>query len=603
MERIQRLNESGLDLPSCLHFLLDIYSQWTNSQTTVPLHIIGESIRSLLFLSDLFTEGMQFSRMLHSCLNLLRIHAPEDQPTCQYLVLGACKAAAVLMTNMSPASPDVEAQERVRSALNFGLKSSFMPTRLASLHGLLYLLQAAFACGQVTSGVGPLGSRESGSSIGSLKRSGTHSSRGEINMQQLSGKAGEVVRRAVSGGVGIVQPPTGNELQLLLPIAFDYIQKHLGEEGFYELEPNEEHTLVLWALVFFLLKSIEEGREEAVPLFSSHPSSASSNLNGREGASSLPPILRLALSILSQVSSTAVSSPTSYGPFSAFAPLSSKPFPVTHRIYLALMHGLERLVVSGCPVGLKVRRSAASLAGELLKHSSPVVALPALQLLLSCMYIGLDQIHGEWKSIDQKGGVSESEASEAPNPEYLLHTMEQTSALFDRVKRGYPFEVEVVCGVLPLLLTHFFPPSEILTKVIGEFLSSQQPHPRLLAAVLFQVFESACQQSQLPLLQEWVVLSLSNFTQCSPMGMATWCLACFFISASTNPWLRAIFPHVQSRIGRCEFEDRRLLCIAASDFYHQLTDDNQKQTFLSTFRTAATAHPLSPFSDIVTCLS
>jgi hypothetical protein len=45
----------------------------------------------------------------------------------------------------------------------------------------------------------------------------------------------------------------------------------------------------------------------------------------------------------------------------------------------------------------------------------------------------------------------------------------------------------LLCGVLPDLLTDFFPPSEIMTKVIGEFLSMQQPHPRLLAAVVFQV--------------------------------------------------------------------------------------------------------------------
>jgi hypothetical protein len=58
---------------------------------------------------------------------------------------------------------------------------------------------------------------------------------------------------------------------------------------------------------------------------------------------------------------------------------------------------------------------------------------------------------------------------------------------FNRIKKGYPFEVELICGVLPNLLTDFFPPSEIMTKVIGDFLSTQQPHPRLLAAVLFQV--------------------------------------------------------------------------------------------------------------------
>lgn len=58
---------------------------------------------------------------------------------------------------------------------------------------------------------------------------------------------------------------------------------------------------------------------------------------------------------------------------------------------------------------------------------------------------------------------------------------------FFRVKRGSPLEVECVCAVLPSLLADFFPASEVLTKVIGEFLSPQQPNHMHLSAVVFQV--------------------------------------------------------------------------------------------------------------------
>jgi len=44
-----------------------------------------------------------------------------------------------------------------------------------------------------------------------------------------------------------------------------------------------------------------------------------------------------------------------------------------------------------------------------------------------------------------------------------------------------------VARVLPPLLLDFFPAQEIMNKVIGEFLSSQQPHPELMAQVLFKV--------------------------------------------------------------------------------------------------------------------
>jgi len=38
----------------------------------------------------------------------------------------------------------------------------------------------------------------------------------------------------------------------------------------------------------------------------------------------------------------------------------------------------------------------------------------------------------------------------------------------------------------------FFPAQDIMNKVIGEFLYSQQPHPQLMAKVVFQVFFCLC---------------------------------------------------------------------------------------------------------------
>jgi len=47
---------------------------------------------------------------------------------------------------------------------------------------------------------------------------------------------------------------------------------------------------------------------------------------------------------------------------------------------------------------------------------------------------------------------------------------------------------------------------------------------------------------QINVVHDWVILSLSNFTQRTPLAMAIWSLICFFISASVNPWLRAVYP-------------------------------------------------------------
>lgn len=44
------------------------------------------------------------------------------------------------------------------------------------------------------------------------------------------------------------------------------------------------------------------------------------------------------------------------------------------------------------------------------------------------------------------------------------------------------------------------------------------------------------------MVRDWVMLSLSNFTQRTPVAMAMWSLSCFFVSASTSPWISAMYP-------------------------------------------------------------
>lgn len=56
---------------------------------------------------------------------------------------------------------------------------------------------------------------------------------------------------------------------------------------------------------------------------------------------------------------------------------------------------------------------------------------------------------------------------------------------------------------------------------------------------MFQTLHGAGQSS---MVRDWVMLSLSNFTQRSPVAMAMWSLSCFFVSASTSPWVSAMYP-------------------------------------------------------------
>lgn len=45
----------------------------------------------------------------------------------------------------------------------------------------------------------------------------------------------------------------------------------------------------------------------------------------------------------------------------------------------------------------------------------------------------------------------------------------------------------MVARILPQFLDDFFPPQDVMNKVIGEFLSNQQPYPQFMATVVYKV--------------------------------------------------------------------------------------------------------------------
>lgn len=146
-------------------------------------------------------------------------------------------------------------------------------------------------------------------------------------------------------------------------------------------------------------------------------------------------------------------------------------------IFLTNFQGLERLVVTKSVIG-NVAEQIVKVAIDRLKQLSPMLSLPALQLLLTCMYT---------EAADRLNQPEVEEPLPDVEPEVLVRSIERTSAIFDKIRKGHSMEVELLCTVLSGVLGDFFPPSEILTKVIGEFLSPQQHHPRLLSAVVFKV--------------------------------------------------------------------------------------------------------------------
>ncbi|PIO26082.1 hypothetical protein AB205_0013000 [Aquarana catesbeiana] len=260
-------------------------------------------------------------------------------------------------------------------------------------------------------------------------------------------------------------------------------------------------------------------------------------------------------------------------------------------IYHCVLRGLERLLLSEQLSRLD-GEALVKLSVDRVNMHSPHRAMTALGLMLTCMYTGKEKI---------SPGRTTDPSPAAPDSESVIVAMERVSVLFDRIRKGFPFEARVVARILPQFLDDFFPPQDVMNKVIGEFLSNQQPYPQFMAAVVYKVFQTLHATGQSSMVRDWVMLSLSNFTQRTPVAMAMWSLSCFFVSASTSKWISAILPHVISRMGKSEPVDVNLFCLVAIDFYrHQIDEELDRRAFQSVFELVAA--PGSPYHSLLMCL-
>lgn len=332
----------------------------------------------------------------------------------------------------------------------------------------------------------------------------------------------------------LAQP--GDSAPPLLPSATDYLSKRLEDPS---LKENELSMRAVWALAFFLAENYHKKQD----LTSKIVQVSLSLCNGAEAL-----------------------------------PLS---------LYLCILHGLERLLLADV-VDSQDNELIIKVCVDRIRHGRPEEALPALGVMLSALYIAQD--------VDKRRSQPSIEMEPA-NSEQRAAALERATLLFDRIKRGYPFEADLISQILPGFLGEFFPAQDILNKVIGEFLSNQQPFPQFLAAVLFKVCEGLHEGNHEELMQDWVLLSLSNFTQRSPLAMAIWSLSCCFVAVTATVWLRALFPLIQGRMGLFEEHDKELFYISALEFQRQLGNEQQKQQFHNIIKSVA--HPDTPYAELL----
>ncbi|XP_035282540.1 huntingtin-like isoform X3 [Anguilla anguilla] len=475
-----RKHRAGVDIHSCSQFLLELYSQWilpgsSNSKKT-PVILISEVVRSLLAVSDLFTERNQFEMMFSTLSELQKVHPPEDEILNQYLVPAICKAAAVLGMDKATAEP-------VSRLLETTLRSTHIPSRLGALHGVLYVL--------------------------------------ECDLLEETAKQ-------------------------LIPTVSEYLLSNLRAISHCVNLHNQQHVLVMCAVAFYMMEN--------------YPLDV-----GSEFTAGIIQTCGVMLSASEEATPSVV--------------------------YHCVLRGLERLLLSEQLSRLD-GEALVKLSVDRVNMPSPHRAMAALGLMLTCMYTGKEKC--------SPGRGADADLT-APDSESVIVAMERVSVLFDRIRKGFPFEARVVSRILPQFLDDFFPPQDVMNKVIGEFLSNQQPYPQFMATVVYKVFQTLHATGQSSMVRDWVLLSLSNFTQRTPVAMAMWSLSCFFVSASTSQWISALLPHVISRMGKSDLVDVNLFCLVAMDFYrHQIDEELDRRAFQSVFEVVAS--PGSPYHRLLSCL-
>lgn len=351
------------------------------------------------------------------------------------------------------------------------------------------------------------------------------------------------------GGLYILEANQGDLSCSLISIFVDYLLKSLS--GFTPSTiHSQQHALVMWSLSFYILENFPQQVKD--------------------------------LEFPARFYQICTSMISTYQ--------DSTPLP----IFSCILTGLERLAISQ---SLDLE-GLVKLATERFCQQNTQRSLMAFNLMVTCMYIDFlkpkDQANVE--EIDEEKKDFMSDAADAS-----MKIMERVTVIFDRVRKGLPREATTIMKVLPLMLVDFFEGHEIMNKIIVEFLSNQQPQTQLFAKLLFQVFEHLSKMGQSQLVINWVMLSLSNFTQKTPLPMAVWSLTCVFICSSGNHWLRSIFPLVIRRVGLMEQMDVHLFKTSAINFYKNLLTNNEShaESFLVIFQAVAPLHPDAPYKELL----
>ena len=134
------LNDSAdnPDILSCLHFLVDLFAEWTLPESKIPISLLNQIIDSVSQLSDMFQKTHHCQWMVDGLLQILINHPLEDSIVHSKLLFTLSKAVSLLQAD--------KAGEKLIPFIEEALKSDNMILQQAALHGAFYLLESQLSC-------------------------------------------------------------------------------------------------------------------------------------------------------------------------------------------------------------------------------------------------------------------------------------------------------------------------------------------------------------------------------------------------------------------------------------------------------------------------
>jgi hypothetical protein len=247
-------------------------------------------------------------------------------------------------------------------------------------------------------------------------------------------------------------------------------------------------------------------------------------------------------------------------------------------LFQALCLGLELMVVN-FTFSTEQRSKITGIASARCAKCEFDKLLPALGLLVSCMYTVL--YSGE------QGSSVKEEVEDEGAAEASIQTREHVNMLLEHLRHGPLEVVKFLVGIVPVLMTDFLPPVQVLQMVVTEFVSPHQPRPTLAAMVMGETFSLLLEQKLADLVADWVLLSMDSCVQQEPERKAVWCLVCLLTAASSSPILRALLGVVAGQPDMPLQRSRALLATASTHFYRFQATPQQQLVLIQEFQTSS----------------